>query len=101
MQKEGKLQKKILDYLNSKPYIWSTKIIIANKAGVPDIIGVCKGKFFAIEVKDKLGVVSALQKYVHTLIRKADGNLLIAYDLETVKQFIGDLDDTNSINADR
>lgn len=86
---ESKIQKKILDFLKENTYIWAVKIIVANKIGVPDIIGVKNGLFFAIEVKDVNKKPTAIQKYVHTLITNAGGKVLVADNLNDVKKFIG------------
>jgi Holliday junction resolvase len=80
---EQKLQNKIINYLKSEN-IYHFKVISANKAGIPDIIACVDGKFFAIEVKTEVGVVSKLQHYNIKLILRSNGYAVIARSLEDV-----------------
>jgi len=84
---ERTIQKKIIDYLESKGY-YVVKVIKANKAGVADLT-VCKdGKYIAIEVKtdkNKNGV-TALQKFHLDLVKKSGGVAFVATSVEDVKE---------------
>ena len=51
MTPEGKVQKKILDYLESLDCCKVIKTIKVNEAGNPDIIGCWRGIMFLFEVK--------------------------------------------------
>lgn len=42
-------------------------------SGLPDLVGVVQGRFFALEVKMPQGTVSERQLYVHAMIRAAGG----------------------------
>lgn len=81
---EQKLQSKILDWLQANGF-YARKVIKANKAGVPDIVGCTpKGKFYAIEVKYGSNTASELQKYNIAEVCKRGGIAFVAWDLETV-----------------
>lgn len=61
--KESKIQKKLIDELESKGY-YVIKLSVTNKNGIPDIIALpkgCSAEFY--EVKTTTGKVSALQKF--------------------------------------
>jgi Holliday junction resolvase len=59
---ESQLQAKIVKYLEGRGFI-VTKIMIANKAGTPDLIACdAYGRFWAIEVKTEKGTLSLLQE---------------------------------------
>lgn len=83
---EKKIQKKIIDYLNSKGY-YVIKTVRTNMAGVPDII-VCDnlGCFYAIEVKDegKKKNVTKLQQHHIDLINSTGGVAFVADCVEDV-----------------
>lgn len=67
---------------------WSNGV---QRAGVPDILCCYKGKFIALELKRKNGIVSDLQKYEIEKIRKAGGFAMVMRDetddFETFKKF--------------
>lgn len=85
--KEQDIQRGIIKYLISiGAYV--VKIVVANRAGVPDIICCVDGRLVGIEVKKKGGVVSALQKYHIKQINDAGGLALVAYSVDDVKNAI-------------
>ncbi len=87
---ESKLQSKILKWLKANNF-WVFKTILCNRKGIPDIIGCTpKGKFFAIEVKWGAGKPSPLQTYNIEEIRKRGGLGLIAWDLDSVIDYLSD-----------
>lgn len=52
MSKESELQSKIIKYLKSKGcYVIKTKPGVGTPIGCPDIIALCGGLYFALEVK--------------------------------------------------
>jgi Holliday junction resolvase len=63
------------------------------KAGVPDLLVCCKGKFLAIELKGPTGKPSELQLYNIEAIRNAGGIALILYpeDFERFKELVRNL----------
>ena len=95
MGKESNVQSKILKYLKSID-CYTVKVVSATKAGIPDIIVCYKGIFIGIEVKtpETKNNVSELQKYNLELIKNSGGHPLVAWDLEMVKDFIKDIDES-------
>lgn len=81
---EQKLQKKILDWLNTKGF-YTVKTITCNKKGVPDILACAPdGTFVAIEVKYGPNKPSKLQDYNVAQINARQGIAFVAWDLATV-----------------
>ena len=62
---------------------WSYATRIGFK-GLSDIIGMWKGKFFAIEVKDWKGEVSAEQQHFIEIVKRLGGIAFVARSLEDV-----------------
>ena len=85
---EQQIQTKILKYLKEIG-AYSVKTIQTSKSGTPDILCCLNGKFIAIEVKRKGGIVSALQSYTIEQIQKAGGIAFVAYSVEEVKEMLG------------
>lgn len=88
--KESRIQKKILDYLNSleHSYFFKYQSSIYTPAGIPDVIGVYEGKFFAFEIKNEKGKTSKLQEYVIQQLREAGGEAYVVHSVSEVKQII-------------
>lgn len=84
---EQQIQTNILKYLKSIG-AYAVKTIVSSKSGTPDILCCYQGKFLAIEVKRKGGIVSALQDYTIRKIQDAEGIAMIAYGVEDVKEQI-------------
>ena len=84
---EQQIQKKIQDYLK-KQGCYVVKVISANRAGVPDILACCNGKFYGIEVKTPKGKPSELQLKHLEMINEAGGVGIIARSVEDIKGFI-------------
>ena len=87
---ESQRQHKVLKYLETLPKVWACKIVVGNKSGIPDIIGVLDGKFFAIEMKTPKGKLSKIQEWVRELIEEANGLYLVATNVKQVKEFINE-----------
>ena len=94
--RESKIQKDIIEYLEKDRGAYVLKIVKANKAGVPDIVfclpthtttqdGTTSGQFWGIEVKRKGEVASKLQKYHLQLIRNSGGRAFVAYSVLDVE----------------
>lgn len=94
MPSEQQIQKKILNYLDSLPGCYVRKIVNANKAGTPDILGGYKGAFFGIEVKTPITKknVSKLQQYNLDQIDTAGGYALVAWEVEQVQELIKEIE---------
>lgn len=86
MQPEAKIVKKIREYLDTFPKSFFFKIhgSATMMAGLPDLIGCFDGKFVGIEVKQPGQKPSARQLYVHRLIEKAGGLVVVATCVEDV-----------------
>ena len=93
MKSEQAIQSDILKYLKSVG-AYTIKVSAATKAGIPDIICCYKGRFIAIEVKrpEAKTNVSPLQVANITMIINAQGEAIVAWDKETVKTFIDNID---------
>jgi len=92
---EQQIQTKIKTWLESQG-AYVIKVISATKAGIPDLIVCYKGLFIGIEVKrpSTKSNVSKLQKYNLDKIIACGGHSMVAWDLDMVKNFIGELDET-------
>jgi len=90
LKSEQQIQTEILNYLNYEgAFVFKT--LASNKGGIPDIVGVMNGQFIAIEVKKPGGRPTALQLVQIRKIKEAGGLACIAYDLETVKDYVNHL----------
>lgn len=82
---EGQFQKKVLKLLKTVDNCWFTKIQAGSIRGIPDIIGVINGHFFAWELKKsaeearKNSPRQALQGYILGKIRQAGGTGKFVY----------------------
>lgn len=70
---ETLLKERMLRRLRSIPLSWWEKIQQVAIRGTPDILGVVRGKFVALELKSEKGKISELQKYKLGEIREARG----------------------------
>lgn len=71
---EKNLKKTVTDALKALPKCWFFKVNTLVLRGIPDIMGVVNGHFFAWELKrEKLGRATTLQKVTLHLIRRAGG----------------------------
>lgn len=89
MTPEGKVKNAIKKFLRTVPDCWYFMPIGGpfTVHGVPDIVGVCGGKFFAIEVKaaGKLNNVTANQEACIAAINAAGGMAFVANTVEAVR----------------
>jgi Holliday junction resolvase len=62
-------------------------------AGIPDIVGCYRGKFFAIECKAGKGKTTALQEKNIAQIREADGRVMVVNEdnIQDVRIMLGGL----------
>ena len=70
---ESAIQSDILSYLRHLPQCWATKYPATFMRGVPDIIGVFHGTFFALEVKRPGEKPTPIQNAVMEQIHAAGG----------------------------
>jgi len=87
---EAWLTKKTNKLLKSyaKRGIWFYKVADKFTAGIPDFIGVCNGRFFAIELKRPGAKAGQLQLFILDRIEKAGGATLTTDSFDDVKDFI-------------
>jgi len=103
-KKESTIETEILTYLNIMPgiFAWKNKTMgvydpvrkVFRKSnskftpnGVPDILGVCNGKFIAIEVKTEKGIVSNDQKKFIKQLEEHGAYTLIARSLQDAREW--------------
>lgn len=87
---EAALQKSILDWLKRQPDVWFLKIHggAYQAAGVPDIVGSCRGVFFGLELKTKTGKLSSIQAYHLKKILATGGAASVVRTLGEAKEAI-------------
>jgi len=89
---EQQIQRKITKWLTKEDIYW-VKVISATKSGIPDILCSVDGGFVGIEVKTPTTKfnISALQAYNLERIIASGGRAMVAWELEQVKKFIGEM----------
>src|SRR5690348_2889515 len=94
MARHSKLEQRVVDgifkYLDSLPRCWYFKVHGGphQVMGIPDILGVVDGHFFAIEVKAEGEFPTVLQSRVLRLIRDAGGWAVWVDNVEEARLFI-------------
>ena len=87
---EAYLTTKVTAHLKSLNHCWFFKVWGggAQRRGIPDIVGVYFGRFFALELKASNGKPSALQTRAIRLITEAGGYARVVYpnDWEQIKK---------------
>ena len=93
-QPEARIVAQIMSVLGSLPRCWAFKVHggMYQSAGVPDIVGVHDGRFFAIEVKTATGKATKLQELVLRRIIKAGGRAGVARGVEEALAIINSED---------
>ena len=84
MQTESALQTSILNWLKLNKH-YAVKVVVASKAGTPDILACVNGHFVAFECKSAKGVLSPLQRYTIDQIRKSNGT---AFEVNSLTQVV-------------
>lgn len=88
---ETKLKKKCIEVLDALgPDCWYFKVLggPGQKAGVPDLIGCYKGRFFAPELKIAPNKPSGKQLHEIGKIQAADGDSDVIWSIEEFKKFM-------------
>lgn len=62
------------------------------RIGVPDILASYRGRFIGVEVKQRRGVVSAIQDHEMRQIRKSGGVAIAAKHEDEVEQVLDEID---------
>lgn len=94
MVKESLVQKTLIDLIRQEfPDIYLIKIHQSrfSHAGIPDLLGCLRGRFFAIEVKTFTGKATALQMRELRFIDNAGGLQLICHGIEGIERTIDEL----------
>lgn len=87
MTEEGKLQKKITDYLKNEKW-FVTKLMQTSTNGIPDVLAVRRDEAIFIEVKTQVGRLSKLQEYrIKELVEQFDQWVCVAYRFEDFIDF--------------
>jgi len=85
MTPEGKVVKKVRDYLNSIGFI-TINIMSANPSGLPDMIAISpEGDHIYFEIKAPGGRVSPVQKIIHQKLKDQGCTVYVVYSLDEVK----------------
>lgn len=82
-QKETLFKIRVHQQLKELPKTWFFKPGLGTIAGVPDVIGVCNGRFFAWELKTQHGRATMLQLFTLEKIKNCGGiaRIVRPYDL--------------------
>lgn len=89
MQPEAKIGKKIRAYLEDQgAFIFKIHGGPQMMAGLPDLICCYKGRFFGIEVKQPGQRPTPRQVFVHSLIKRAGGEVVVATCVEDVMHLV-------------
>lgn len=88
---ENTIVRNVLAYLKAQPETWAFKVHGSpmQVAGIPDLVGVQKGRFFALEVKRADGKTTLLQEAMMRRIREAGGLVGVVRSVEDVKAVLG------------
>lgn len=70
---------------------FSIKLFSPWFTGLPDRLGMFRGRIFFVELKAPSGRLSLRQKIVHKLLRKHGCQVDVLWTVEQVKKFIDDL----------
>lgn len=90
-KKESDLQRAVNKYLKTQDgWFYHPRDL---RKGIPDLIGVYKGWFVAIELKVGKNTPSKLQEYNLDKIQSMGGRTCVAYTVEEVQRFLKELDD--------
>ena len=88
MTEETKLRNKTKLFLQTLSSVHVDKISDRYTSGIPDFIGCCNGRYFALELKAKKGVVDPLQKYVMNDIKRTGGEAVVCRSIDDVMIFM-------------
>lgn len=78
MTPEGKVKKKVAELLKKyDAYYFFPAMGAFGRAGIPDIVGCYRGRFFAVECKAGKGKTTAIQEAEIEKIRKAGGKAFV------------------------
>lgn len=90
---ESALRTRVMKWLKVQPEVWVYKSSDRYTSGVPDIIGCCQGRFFAMELKTEIGKVSRIQEWVISEIRRSRGEARVIRSVDDARKMIWELKD--------
>ena len=85
---ETALKKKALAHIKTLPFTWCWKVADKFTSFIPDIVGVSKGYFWAIELKVGYNKPTPGQKCILRKIASCWGRVAVCYTIEEVKEFM-------------
>jgi hypothetical protein len=86
MQPEAKITKKIREYLLLQgAFVFKIHGSPQMMSGLPDLVVCWRGKFYGIEVKQPGGIVTERQRFIHRMIDRAGGAVIVATSLDDVR----------------
>jgi VRR-NUC domain len=89
--------RQVQKYLSSLPHARFFKIVGGDspfqETGIPDLVGVYRGRFVGLEAKTPGGHVSPKQRRVLDEIEKAGGRTLVFTTVEEVISFLANIKD--------
>lgn len=92
MQPEAKIGRKIRQYIEeSGGFVFKVHGGPQMMAGLPDLIACIQGLFVGIEVKQPGQNPTARQVFVHRMIQRSGGHVVVAHSVEEAASFIEDL----------
>lgn len=92
MQPEAKIGKKIREYIEGAGgFVFKVHGGPQMMAGLPDLVCCIQGLFVGIEVKQPGQNPTARQVFVHNLIRRSGGHVVVAHSVEEASVFIENL----------
>lgn len=94
-QPETRLQRRVQAYLKgSGAYVWKVHGNEFTPVGLPDIVGVWRSLFIAVETKEPGERLSTVQEYRVQRLRMAGAFVLApCYNLDQVKEFVDALEE--------
>lgn len=79
MTPEGRVKEAFKKGTKGIKYLWGFFPVPLYNIGIPDWVGVVRGKFIAVEFKADAGKVRRIQHLIHEKIRGAGGLVYVAY----------------------
>ena len=93
MKKESLIQTEVMRWLNLQPFckVFNNHGTANSGKGRPDISGIFRGRYIAIELKTEVGTASAVQVKMLSKLRRCGAAIAICHSLDEVKYFINTL----------
>lgn len=93
-QPESRLSRSFMQLMRSRgAYVWKNHGSEFMPAGLPDIVGVYRGHFIAVETKMPGNTPSPVQQICHRRIEQSGGRVIVASHIDEVFQMLNQIDD--------